>query len=281
MEPYFRVRFMSRVLASFFAVFTISLVLGLMPKSLAQTQTSEATAETPKKFGGSYWAMVVGPAVGQGIDTNTTASGDLISGSYFQILFMNYMPSKNTQTGVQVRANTDFKVGGLSVLNPRVYWLQKNVINNDWMTMSLQPFLEIPTTSVWRERTNLASVLFAQNFSFKIPDPNWAAGITTMINGRFYREDQGHSTFEVIGLPFFSYNLNKTWQVMGWGWFDWNHRGGTAGSLELDNFSDDYVRLGMNYFLRDNVQLYPCVQVYTGAPRANNTTLGFEVAAQF
>ncbi len=253
--------------------------------SQASAQSGSVVSEEVQKpkYGFSYWSMLTGPALGNGFSESKGADGQTIAGNYFQMLNANYNFTPNTQVGIQLRTSNDLSGAlgdtSLQVLNPRIVAHQKNIIDNSWLNLSLQPMLELPTTSVSRQRTNLFSVLFAQNWTFKTDVKDLTIFASTMVNSRYYQQDAGYSTVELVFMPMLTYQLSKKWQIMTWGWFDSNHVGG--GEQFLNSWSDDYARIGLNYSILSNVQIFPCAQMFTNSLALNTTTLGLELAAQF
>ncbi|MBU6154552.1 MAG: hypothetical protein KGP28_09655 [Bdellovibrionales bacterium] len=258
----------------------------------AQVETAKPDTPT-SRFGFSYWSMFTGPAIGQSMGQSTTSSGEAseTGSNYFQILFANYNLRTDQVLGVQLRASTDMNrpTGApvMDILNPRIYFHQKNVINNSWMSMGLQPFVEIPTTEVSRQNSLRTTLLFAQNFTFKIPDERWLFLLTTMVNQHIYGNAvSGARTTDFIAFPTVGYQLSKTFQLLGWAWFDWTRRRDTVSDSGLltapagfDSWGDNYARVGMNISILENVQFMPCAQVFLDSLRANNTTFGFELSA--
>jgi hypothetical protein len=245
------------------------------------------------KFGVAYWSMFTGPSIGQSMDQSKTGSGAAseTGANYFQILFATYSPKQDQVVGAQLRASTDMNrpAGApvMDVLNPRIYFHQKNVIKNRWMSMGLQPFVEIPTTEASRQNSLKTTLLFAQNFTFKIPDERWTLQLTTMVNQHFYGEARsGARTTDLVAFPTLGYQLSKSFQLLGWAWFDWTRRretlsdsGAIAAPAGFDSWGDNYARVGMNISLLENVQIMPCAQVFLNNLRASNTTFGFDLSA--
>ena len=257
-------------------------------------EVDPAKSESPaSKFGAAYWSMFTGPAIGQSMGQSTTANGEAseTGANYFQILFASYSLKQDQVVGAQLRASTDMNrpAGApvMDVLNPRIYFHQKNVINNRWMSMGLQPFVEIPTTEASRQNSLKTTLLFAQNFTFKIPDERWTLQLTTMINQHFYGQARsGARTTDVVAFPTLGYQLSKSFQLLGWAWFDWTRRretlsdsGAVAAPAGFDSWGDNYARVGMNISLLENVQIMPCAQVFLNNLRASNTTFGFDLSA--
>jgi hypothetical protein len=245
------------------------------------------------KFGAAYWSMFTGPAIGQSMDQSKTGSGDVseTGANYFQILFATYSPKQDQVVGAQLRASTDMNrptnAPVMDILNPRIYFHQKNVINNRWMSVGLQPFVEIPTTEASRQNSLKTTLLFAQNFTFKIPDERWTLQLTTMVNQHFYGEARsGARTTDLVAFPTVGYQLSKSFQLLGWAWFDWTRRretlsdsGTVSAPAGFDSWGDNYARVGMNISLLENVQIMPCAQVFLNNLRASNTTFGFDLSA--
>jgi hypothetical protein len=276
---------MNVLLRGLFVSAVLLTALTSIPNSVAQTGTSTSVVQPKKKsfrerLSFTYWSMFSGPGLGQSLDQSVDATGNAIStgANYFQLLFTNYEVNDNLIVGTQLRTSSDFRDDGFNALNPRVFARFKNIIDNKWLNLSLQPFVELPTTAVTRGRTLQTSLLFAQNWTFKAPDPALSLFLMTMTNANIYRNAFGHRTAEFIAMPMVGYQLSPKWQFLTWGWFDWAHIGGTpAGTLA--DWGDNYVRAGMNYFVTKDFQVYPCLQVYTDNIQASTTTLGLELSA--
>jgi hypothetical protein len=259
----------------------------------AEVDATKPEASPGSKFGVSYWSMFTGPAIGQSFDQSKTGNGEVseTGANYFQILFASYSPKPDQVVGAQLRTSTDMNRPAsapmMDFLNPRLYFHQKNVINNNWVSMGLQPFVEIPTTEASRQNSLKTTLLFAQNFTFKIPDERWTLQLTTMINQHFYGEARsGVRTTDLVAFPTLGYQLSKSFQLLGWAWFDWTRRretvsdsGATVAPAGFDSWSDNYARLGLNISVLENVQIMPCAQVFLNNLRASNTTFGFDLSA--
>jgi hypothetical protein len=256
------------------------------PSAFAQTTGQSTTTIQKKKksfrekLGISYWSMFTGPGLGQGLDSSVDATGSPLStgSNYFQMFIGTYEVANDIRLGTQLRVSTDFRDDQFQLLNPRLLAKFSNIIDNDFVNLSLQPMLEIPTTAVTRGRTLQAGVLFAHNWSFKVADPKWMLFMMTMTNANFYKSDTGFRTTEYIVMPMIGYQIHKDWQIMSWGWFDWAHNGGTGG-MQLNDWGDNYVRLGVNYSVTPTIQIYPCVQAFTDNPTLNTSTIGLELSA--
>lgn len=262
-------------------------VLAIEPNSAQAQSTGQSTTQVKpnkksfrERVSFNYWSMFSGPGLGQSFDETKDATGSSIStgANYFQLLFANYEVNDRLIVGTQLRAAHDFRDDGFQALNPRLFARFKNIIDNQWLNLSLQPMWEIPTTAVTRGRTLQSSLLFAQNWTFKAPDPKWMLFMMTMTNANFYTSARGFRTFEAIAMPMVGYQLSPKWQALAWGWFDWAHIGGTPAGT-LNDWGDNYVRVGMNYFVSPAVQIYPCLQMFTDNLTAQTTTLGLELSA--
>lgn len=196
----------------------------------------------------------------------------------------NYDISEKVQAIVQTRYANDFSVTaggapGFSILDPRVGVIINDVINNDWLNMNIQPMYQVPVSSGASDDGSLGAAMLSQNWTFKAKDPRWFLMVSTFINARAYTSAAGKSTTEFWALPFVGYQIAPKWQLLAWGWFDANHVGGSDSFMDVQ--ADDYVRLGVNYSVLSNFQIYPCMQVFTDRPSLPNTTIGLEFAAQF
>ncbi len=258
-------------------------VLGVvfcLSASAQTTGTSVVQSNPLKNVQASYWSMIGGPAPGQGFSETKLADGSTDTAFWFHLLFLNYEVNPDLVVGTQNRVSTEFLKEQTTVLSPRLHVHFKNVINNDAISLGLQPMIEIPTTSTQRNRDERLGILFAQNLTFKTPK-RWTVLLTTMVNGRFFGNDQGKITSEFIAIPTLGYELSKTFQLMAWGWIDAAHRGGQGGVMSLQDWNDNYVRYGMNIFLRDNIQIFPCLQTFLSSPKLATSSIGLELAAQF
>jgi hypothetical protein len=236
---------------------------------------SSASAKPKENFiKVNYWSMYSGPVPGQSLGSRPEASqGNAETGAnFFQSFFLSHSMNEKNQFGAQLRTNTDFAPGGLEVLNPRLFYARKNVIDNSWVNLSLQPFIEIPITKTAKSRTQITSLLLAHNWTFKSRISNLTLSLVTMTNFNFYQSNAGFREYELVAMPSITYQLSKDFQFLSWAWFDRSN---------IDGWNDDYLRAGINYSVLSNLQLFPCVQVFTDSLRASNTSLGLELAAQF
>ncbi len=263
---------------------------------VAETEKPKLESSSPTKFSASYWSMFTGPAIGQSMNQSMTGDGTMTEtgANYFQAAFINYSFNSNQVVGAQLRASSDMQApsdaSAVDFLNPRIFFHQKKVVDNRWFSLGLQPFVEIPTQAVSKQNTLLTTLLFAQNFTFKVPDERWTLLLTSMVNQHFYRNSFGDKRMtDIIVFPTVGFQINKTFQVLGWAWFDWTRRSASAtdetnsstNPAGFDTWADNYARVGMNIYVLDNLQIMPCAQFYTDQLRADNTTLGFEVSANF
>lgn len=266
------------------------LLLGLMIIGFAKAtsgycQNIEASnvsnqSEVPSPYHLNYWSMFTGPGLGQSFVESKSASGEALEtgSNYFQSLFVTRDLSAQTAIGVQLRTSSDFLDNRFSILNPRITLQVKNVIDTKWLSLGLQPFIEIPTTSVSRGRAQLLSTLFAQNWTIKTSDSRWTLFVMTMVNANFYRDSSAYRTIEWVAMPMVGYQVATDFQLLAWGWFDWAHYGGSSDFL--GGWNDNYLRVGVNYSVTKKFQIYPCVQFFTDNATIASSTLGLELSAQ-
>ena len=232
-----------------------------------------------------YWSMLFGPGFNSKPNQTLNGDGEATQGGLFHMLWTGYKLNDRDAIGVLSRFSQDFKTvengevlnGTFEMRDPRLYWRRSNWIDNSILNYTHEARVEIPTTARAREEQRNTVLQSVHIFNFKPKNKNLSIGIFNAVTHTWNKDDSSFLNFATG--PYATYTLNPKWSIYAWTWFDVDHRL-TSPFGSFDYADADYLRIGPMYSPVPNVQLYPCVQVYTFNPQWNTSTVGFELSAQ-